>query len=423
MQNLRGLAHTWLRKSERIFKTDMVYLAKGGFWLTLLQTINSFSSFFLAVGFAHLLPKETYGTYKYIFSLSGIISAFSLSGLGAATVTAVAQGKDATLRFAANKNLRWSIPMFLVFLGVALYYFLQGHTNIGASLILIGIATPIISSTAIADSFLLGKKDFRASVATSSLSTVFIYSTTLIVAALTKNVVGVVGAFIGSSFLAGVTIYIYVSRTKVKNNQVSHQTLNYGSHLSLINIINTLTDRLDSMLIFHFLGAAELATYTFAVAIPEQIKGFIKSASTLALPKFSATHNTTTYANIWRKMLIMTILVIPIIGLYIFTAPYIFDLFFPQYQGETVFYSQIFVLSLITAGGALPPTYLQGVAAKRELYFYNMISGALQITLMAFGVIYFGIMGLVLSISISRIFRFIYSSILMKKVNRRILEN
>ena len=57
-----------LRKSEKWTHTDMIYLAKGGFWLTLGQIISSVSSFALAVAFANFLPKEVYGNYKYIIS-------------------------------------------------------------------------------------------------------------------------------------------------------------------------------------------------------------------------------------------------------------------------------------------------------------------------------------------------------------------
>ena len=41
------------------------------------------------------------------------------------------------------------------------------------------------------------------------------------------------------------------------------------------------------ILAFHYLGAVELAIYSFAIAPPEQIKGVFKFLGTLALPKFS----------------------------------------------------------------------------------------------------------------------------------------
>jgi len=64
IKKLKDKIYRLLRRSEKYFKTDMVYLAHGGFWLTLGQIISSAASFLLAIAFANLLPKETYGTYK-----------------------------------------------------------------------------------------------------------------------------------------------------------------------------------------------------------------------------------------------------------------------------------------------------------------------------------------------------------------------
>ena len=50
-----------LRWSERFTKTDMVYLAKGSFWMMAKQVGVSIISFGLAIAFANLLPQETYG--------------------------------------------------------------------------------------------------------------------------------------------------------------------------------------------------------------------------------------------------------------------------------------------------------------------------------------------------------------------------
>src|SRR5689334_12787395 len=80
MKALMARAERLLRWSERYMKTDMVYLAKGSFWLTLGQVAASASGLLLVIGFANLLPKEVYGTYKLILSLAGIIASFSLTG-------------------------------------------------------------------------------------------------------------------------------------------------------------------------------------------------------------------------------------------------------------------------------------------------------------------------------------------------------
>ena len=62
-------------------KTDMVYLASGGFWAVFSQLVVSFGTFLLAIAFAHFVSKEAYGEYKYILSIAGILGTFTLNGL------------------------------------------------------------------------------------------------------------------------------------------------------------------------------------------------------------------------------------------------------------------------------------------------------------------------------------------------------
>ncbi len=57
MQAVRNKVFRVLRASERIFKLDMVYLAKGGFWTTLRFTVGTLASIVTMVAFGNLLSR------------------------------------------------------------------------------------------------------------------------------------------------------------------------------------------------------------------------------------------------------------------------------------------------------------------------------------------------------------------------------
>ena len=59
----------------------MVYLASGGFWTGVGQVSSALASFVSALLFANFLPRETFGVYRYVLTLAGILNSFSLTGL------------------------------------------------------------------------------------------------------------------------------------------------------------------------------------------------------------------------------------------------------------------------------------------------------------------------------------------------------
>ena len=66
IKKYKNSVYTFLRKTEKYTKTDMVYLASGGFWLSIKTALSILIALSLSIAFANLLPKETFGEYKYI---------------------------------------------------------------------------------------------------------------------------------------------------------------------------------------------------------------------------------------------------------------------------------------------------------------------------------------------------------------------
>src|SRR3989344_8979317 len=83
-----------LDKLSGIFKTDLSYVAKGGFWLGIASTISSASGLVLVYFFANYLEPETYGTYRYILSVYGLLTIASLGGISTAVTRSVAKGSE-----------------------------------------------------------------------------------------------------------------------------------------------------------------------------------------------------------------------------------------------------------------------------------------------------------------------------------------
>lgn len=414
IESIKNKLYKPLKWSEGIFKTDMIYVAKSGFWLTIGNGVSMMSAFLLSLAFARFVPKEIYGNYKFILSISSILGIFYLSGTGQALASSVARGFDGTIRYAFWTNLKWDYIASIIYAAISVYYFLAGNYNISISFIIIGILSPIIASAILYDSFLIGKKDFRTETKYVAIQNIFSALTIFITLYFFSGAPALILANLLSTAVITTVLLVVTVKKYSPSRNIDYSIKDLSFHLSAINILSTIADNIDHILIFHYLGGAKLAIYAFAIAIPNQIKGFFKNISTLALPKFSEQDMKSINKMIARKMLIVGGLALLISIVYIIVAPTIYELLFPAYK-ESVIYSQILSLSLIGMMASLPYTALQSQGKKREIYFYNISFSIIKILLTVVLIYYYDIWGAIFSIMASRFISIPISYYLIRK--------
>lgn len=397
-----------LRWSEKYTKTDMVYLAHGGFWLTLGQIISASSAFLLAIAFANLLPKETYGTYKYILSIAGILAIPTLSGMNTAIVQAVARGYEGSLVPALKTKIRWGLLGGLASIILAGYYYFNGNTTLTISFLISAVFLPFMDSFGLYNSLLQGRKLFKISAQYAILSQIIAIISLITALFFTKNLFLIIFTYF-ASWTALRFIFLKITLKKFSPNQNRDpKTISYGKQISLVGIIITIASYIDRLVLFHYLGAAQVAIYSIAIAPPEQIKSVFKNLSILTLPKFAQSQKEEIKKTLPYKLFLLFILIACLIIVYILAAPFIFKILFPKYA-ESVFYSQLAIFMII--GGIVPILYsvLLAKRANSEIYQSNIYISVFQIiTTMAFGYL-FGIIGIVTAKILTQVFALLLS--------------
>ena len=160
MEKLKNKIISFLRWSERYTKTDMVYLAKGGFWLNANMVITSIFAFVLSIAFARLVSKEVYGTYQFVISVSSIIGAFTLTGMNTSVTQAVARGFEKVFPDSVKIQIKFGIIPVVIGLGISIYYLINQNLILSASLVVVALLLPLTNALNTWAAFLGGKKEF-----------------------------------------------------------------------------------------------------------------------------------------------------------------------------------------------------------------------------------------------------------------------
>lgn len=415
IMTLKEKIYKVLKWSQKYMRTDMIYLARGGFWLGFGQTITALSSFLLTLAFANFVPKETFGTYRFVLSLAGILAIPTLSGMNAALMQAVSRGKEGMFMPILKTRLKWGVLGSLGSIALSGYYFFKGNTTLTLCFLITAAFLPLFNSFQIHESFWGGRKKFdtqnKYKIITHITAAVILVITIL----LTKNIFSILLSY----FLSWTCLYLIFLLITIKkanfNKEQDPKTIAYGKHLSVIGIIGTVDTYLDKLLLWHFLGAAPVAVFVIAASIPKKLKHILNTISSLAFPKFSTRSKDALKATMFKKMFKIFLITTPLAVLYIVFAKPIFKLLFPQYL-DAVKYSQVYALVLLTYPRTLLGTALKAKMQTKALYRITYILPPIYIILLFLMVPNFGIWGLVATWVILEVITFAVQLFMFKRM-------
>ncbi|MDO8626801.1 MAG: oligosaccharide flippase family protein [Candidatus Magasanikbacteria bacterium] len=395
----RSKIKAFLLWSQKYTKTDMLYITKSGFWITLNNGYAIFAGLTTSILFANLLSPENYGVFKYILALSATISGFSLTaGMNKALIPAFAKGFDGMYKKAFWVRLKGSLIIPVVAASTAIFYFLHGQTLLGSAMLIIGLFSPFQECVGIYMPYLSGKKNFKLISIYNIIQTSLYLLTITAALLLTTQILVIIFLYFLINTAVVSFYYFYTPKIiKLENNLIDQETFNFAKHLTLINVLTSIANQIDKILVFHFLGPAKLAIYAFATKPVDMLsditKGLLKDIS---LPKLSAKTIQEIKAGLTAKMLRLFILSLMLIIIYIIAVPYVFKLIFPQYL-ESIKYSQVLSLAIILTMDVLIAQTFFAHAKKKELYVVNTANSITKIVLYLVLLPIYGLWGLVAS--------------------------
>ncbi len=391
--NLKALATRGLRWSEKYTKTDMVYLAHGSFWLSGSGVVTAAVSFGLALAFANLLPQETYGNYKYVLTIFGILCVTCLRGMDTVVTQAAARGNDGAVVSGLFAKMRWSTLGSAGALAAALYYyFYGGNATLALSLVIAAVFIPLMEPFGIFNAVLVGKKDFKLSSILGTLGQLVAALALLPVLVLTKNPVFIFAAYCAIWTVTRLGSLLFTLRKFPPNDRHEARASPYALHSSVVGATAILIGSIDSILVFHYLGAAQLAMFTFATAPVQHARTILNTPTVLAIPKLATQSNADIKKILYKRSGALFLIGIGIAAVYSVLAYPFFHIFFPQYI-DVVPYSILFSLTIVfQVGNAFVGPVINSRATlipHRLIYLWNIpsvvIAGSAILLIPVFG--------------------------------------
>lgn len=402
MNNLNARITSLLRWSEKYTKTDMVYIAKGGFWLGISQFLTSLSAFALSIAFANMLSPDAYGMYKYILSINALLLIPTLSGIDSALTQSISRKMDGTVYFGLKEKIKWGFWGSLFSIIISFYYFYNDNLTLSLAFFITAIFVPLTESFDIYNSILQGKKLFKTFTIFNSATQLLSSASIIVTIFITQNILTLLFVYLITNTLLN-AFFLYVSKNKyLENSEVDHDALTYGKKLSLLYVITTIAAELDKLLVFYFLGPVKLAIYTIAFAPTEQLKALLKNVQFIILPKIAENHNKNILGSLFKKTYFFGGIVFVLAIFYVILSPILFRIAFPKYP-ESIFYSQVLSISIVAAIlGSIFYSYIEVKRSEKHLLKFHVWSNLINITCLFFGIYYYGLFGLIVSKIVSR---------------------
>lgn len=370
----------FLRWTEKYTKTDMVYLAIGGAW-SVFGSIASLSIVALTFfAFANWLPKESYGTYQYILAVADVFGIFVLSGIDSSISRSTARGKDGSMIEGILTKIRWGLLGGAGSIVLGAYYLAHANTVLGWGFILAGLFIPFWEAPGVYGNYLQGKKRFDLINIGDVLIQLSVAIVLIPALLLTDNVLTILGLYLLTMLVARTGLFLYSLKKVPPNTETDLEMIPYGKHLSFMSVISTLASNMDTVLLWHFLGPAPVATYIFSQAIPARANGILKSVNRMAFPKMAAQDSDVLKATLMRKVWLM--IGVSTLGAiaYVIAAPFIFHFFLPQYI-EAIPYTMLAAGLIVVQPFSLISSALAAQAKKHSLYIWSIGTPLIRIAL------------------------------------------
>lgn len=411
------------RVTDDFFSNNISRLRRHAMVVTplyLSTIVSAISGLLVVVILANFLTPTEYGNFKYIFSIVGVVSVFSLTGGYRNTVIqSTAKGFDGTVALLARRNFLLSIPMFFIALCMSVYYLFHDNYTIAITIPIVTFSAIVGNYGIMASSYLNGRKKYNLLLLFQVILGITNIGAILLGTLFFDGLIPLIVAISLASIAISCLSLYYVRTYFLRNTQTDSKLTSYGKHLNILNIFSTFLQHIDSVLLFTILGANALAVYALATPFVDRIIGLFKATYFFALPKFTEVGAIHARSMLYQKSIFIFCIGVGITIVYILISPFIFSVLFPQYH-DSITLSWLFALNIpLVAFTILPQAYLDSLIEIKNKYIVNSTAFVIRIGSLLVLIPFFGVVGVIWSELITRIVGIAITIILIERYTKK----
>jgi O-antigen/teichoic acid export membrane protein len=402
----------FLTRISNRFGIDAHYFAKNTAAITAAHGIATLKGLITGYLVTRWFPVEMYGSYRFILTIIGIVSFTALPGLPSAIAKAIAQKENFPLqyiiRFYSAACLLGSI-LLLACIG-----FLPLWNKLELWPLFVMAALLFVPSNVASNIFggiIRGKGRFdqafipglisNSLITISVLIMLLVQPSPLMLLVLTTAIPSLVFLF-----------YIRSSLKEYPSVDPSSSVPRTSFYLSLATIPVSLSWYLDGLIISALFGLNQLALFSVAMLIPEQIKLWAKELLPIVFAKQASGKDTPERRRKMHKAVLLgTVVFIVIILCYALIMPFAVPVLFPKYLASAQELTRLTIIAAITllsAPATLYPQYLEARGMIRETQWSNWTASLVFVIALVTLIPNLGILGAVLA---RGFFRFTYAGV------------
>jgi O-antigen/teichoic acid export membrane protein len=312
---------------------------------------------------ARYATVELYGKYQLLISFLAIVSIFSMPGMRTSAQLSSAKQKHGNLLIIWKRTTQFSVISAVVLLFIGGYYFFFKEDRVLAYMVFIAaMFYPFFNLKLIWNGWIVGISEFKKLSIINVCFSMFNLLILIIGFIFFQDIHLVILLIFGGISISNIVILRYFNK-RVVNGEKDRSLIRYGYVLSGSMLVPVILS-FDKLIISEYLSLSDVAIYSVALLLPNQVKILYSIIDRLVSPKISSAKSIEEAWHYMRpkmKPIIALFFVVGIVGF--FTIGYIIDFIFTEKYQESTLYAKWLWL---VVSFSVPATYMANILRSQQ---------------------------------------------------------